>query len=55
LRYRWVVLAAGTAAQAAFSALLIGLPVLAPALRERYGLSLAEVGLALSSVGSGRF
>jgi sugar phosphate permease len=50
LRYRWVVLAAGTAAQAAFSALLIGLPVLAPALRERYGLSLAEVGLALSSV-----
>ena len=29
-RYRWVVLAAGTTAQAAFSALLIGLPVLAP-------------------------
>jgi len=45
-----VVLAAGTTAQAAFSALLIGLPVLAPALRDRYDLSLSQVGLALSSV-----
>jgi sugar phosphate permease len=44
------VLAAGTAAQASFSAVLIGLPVLAPALRERYDLSLSEVGLVLSSV-----
>jgi sugar phosphate permease len=44
------VLAAGTAAQASFSALLIGLPVLAPALRDRYDLSLSQVGLALSSV-----
>jgi sugar phosphate permease len=44
-----VVLAAGTTAQAAFSALLIGLPVLAPALRDRYDLSLSQVGLALSS------
>jgi sugar phosphate permease len=49
-RYRWVVLAAGTTAQAAFSALLIGLPVLAPALRDRYDLSLSQIGLALSSV-----
>jgi sugar phosphate permease len=49
-RYRWVVLAAGTTAQAAFSALLIGLPVLAPALRDRYDLSISQVGLALSSV-----
>jgi sugar phosphate permease len=45
-----VVLAAGTTAQAAFSALLIGLPVLAPALRDRYDLSLSQIGLALSSV-----
>ena len=45
-----MVLAAGTTAQAAFSALLIGLPVLAPALRDRYDLSLSQVGLALSSV-----
>ena len=37
-------------AQASFSALLIGLPVLAPALRDRYDLSLSQVGLALSSV-----
>jgi sugar phosphate permease len=43
------VLAAGTAAQASFSALLIGLPVLAPALRDRYDLSLSQVGLVLSS------
>jgi sugar phosphate permease len=48
-RYRWVVLAAGTAAQASFSAVLIGLPVLAPTLREQYDLSLSEVGVALSS------
>ena len=45
-----MVLAAGTTAQAAFSALLIGLPVLAPALRDRYDLSLSQVGLALSTV-----
>ena len=44
------MLAAGTTAQAAFSALLIGLPVLAPALRDRYDLSISQVGLALSSV-----
>ena len=43
------MLAAGTAAQASFSAVLIGLPVLAPTLRERYDLSLSEVGVALSS------
>ena len=45
-----MVLAAGTTAQAAFSALLIGLPVLAPALRDQYDLSLSQVGLALSTV-----
>jgi sugar phosphate permease len=49
LRYRWAVLAAGTAAQASFSAVLIGLPVLAPPLRDRFDLSLSEVGIALSS------
>jgi sugar phosphate permease len=47
------VLAAGTAAQASFSAVLIGLPVLAPALRERYDLSLSEVGIAFSSIWAG--
>jgi sugar phosphate permease len=43
------VLAAGTAAAATQSAILIGLPVLAPALRDEYGLSLGEVGLLLAS------
>jgi sugar phosphate permease len=50
VRYRWVVLAAGTAAQASLSAILIGLPVLAPALREEFDLSLSEVGVAFSSL-----
>jgi sugar phosphate permease len=50
MRYRWVVLAAGTAGQAAFSAVLLGLPVLAPALRDEFGLSLTEVGVVLASV-----
>jgi sugar phosphate permease len=49
-RYRWVVLAAGTAAQAGFSAVLIGLPVLGPTIQDRYDLSLSEVGIAFSSV-----
>jgi sugar phosphate permease len=44
------VLAAGTAAQTSFSAVLIGLPVLAPALRDAYGLSLFQVGIVLDSV-----
>jgi MFS family permease len=50
VRYRWLVLAAGTAAQTAFSAMLIGLPVLAPALRDAYGLHLVRVGVVLDSV-----
>jgi sugar phosphate permease len=44
------VLAAGTAAQTSFSAVLIGLPVLAPALRDEYGLNLVQVGLVLDGV-----
>ena len=43
------MLAAGTAAQAAFSAIGIGLPAIAPALRDEFGLSLAEVGVVLSA------
>ena len=45
-----MVLAAGTAAQAGFSAVLIGLPVLGPAMQDRYDLSLSAVGVAFSSV-----
>jgi sugar phosphate permease len=43
------VLAAGTGAQASFSAFTIGLPVLAPALRSAYGLSLTRVGVVLAA------
>lgn len=48
--YRWAVLAAGTAASTAFSAVLLGLPVLAPILREEFDLTLTEVGIVLASV-----
>ncbi|HLF68157.1 MAG TPA: MFS transporter [Gaiellaceae bacterium] len=50
MRYRWAVLAAGTAAQASSAATFaIGLPVLAPALREEYALSLHEIGIVLAA------
>jgi sugar phosphate permease len=52
-RYRWVVLAAGTLAQASFAAVSVGLPALAPALRARYHLSLGETGVVLGAVGIG--
>jgi sugar phosphate permease len=44
------VLAAGTAAQAGLSAVFFGVPVLAPALREEFDLSLSQIGIALSSL-----
>jgi sugar phosphate permease len=44
------VLAAGTAAQTSFSAVIIGLPVLAPALRDAHSLSLVQVGVVLDSL-----
>ena len=49
-RYRWLVLAAGTAAQTSFSAVIIGLPVLAPDLRDEHSLSLLQVGVVLDSL-----
>jgi sugar phosphate permease len=52
-RYRWTILAAGVVAQASFSAIFFGLPALAPAVREHYGLSLPEVGLVLASLNIG--
>jgi sugar phosphate permease len=53
-RYRWAVLAAGTFAQSGYMSLLVGLTVLAPAVRARYGLSLGQVGVVLAapSIGS---
>ena len=50
MRYRWAVLAAGTAAQASMSAVFFGVPVLAPALRDEFDLTLSQVGIALSSL-----
>jgi sugar phosphate permease len=48
-----VILAAGTLAQASFSALSVGLPALAPALRSHYRLTLGETGVVLGAVGIG--
>jgi sugar phosphate permease len=52
-RYRWAVLAAGTLAQASFSASSVGLPALSPTLKSEYGLSLTETGVVLAAVGLG--
>ena len=52
-QYRWVVLAAGTLAQASFSASSVGLPALGPALKSHYGLTLGETGVVLAGIGIG--
>jgi sugar phosphate permease len=44
------VLAAGTVGSTAYSAVLLGPPVLAPTLREEFDLSITEVGVVLASV-----
>jgi MFS family permease len=49
LSYRWAVLAAGTAAQASFSTVSFAIAVLAPALRDKYDLSLTEIGIVLAA------
>jgi sugar phosphate permease len=51
--YRWVVLAAGTLAQASFSASSVGLPALGPALKSDYRLTLGETGIVLAGIGIG--
>jgi sugar phosphate permease len=50
MRYRWAVLAAGTAAAASGSALFIGVPVLAPQLRDEFGLTLSQLGVLFASL-----
>ena len=52
--YRWTILALGTVAQASYSAVFLGIPVLAPQFRDEYGLSLTEIGVVLAafSIGS---
>ena len=52
-RYRWTILALGTGAQTAYSAVFLGIPVLAPALQREYGLSLTRVGLAIAAANAG--
>jgi sugar phosphate permease len=48
-RYRWTILALGATAQGSYAAIFLGLPVLAPALRAEYGLSLTEIGVVLAA------
>lgn len=48
-RYRWTILGLGTTAQASYSAVFLGVPVLAPALRAEYDLSLTGVGLVIAA------
>jgi sugar phosphate permease len=52
-RYRWTVLSAGVLAQAAFSAILLGLPAIAPAIRQHYDLTLTQVGVVLAALNFG--
>jgi len=51
--YRWVVLGVGGFGAAAFAALRMGLPALTPAVREEFGLGLAQVGLVFTAVSVG--
>ncbi|HEV2770755.1 MAG TPA: MFS transporter [Solirubrobacteraceae bacterium] len=52
-RYRWMVLGVAATGAGAFSVLRMGLPALGPALRDAYGLSLGQVGLAFTAVALG--
>jgi MFS family permease len=52
-RYRWTILAAGVVAQAANSAILLGLPAIAPAIRTEFELTLTQVGVVLAAVSFG--
>ncbi|HEY7003844.1 MAG TPA: MFS transporter [Gaiellaceae bacterium] len=52
-RYRWTILALGTGAQTAYSAVFLGIPVLAPALQDAYDLDLTQVGLAIAAANAG--
>jgi sugar phosphate permease len=51
--YRWAILGAGVVAQASFSAILLGLPAIAPQLRDRYDLTLPQVGVVLAALNFG--
>jgi MFS family permease len=51
--YRWTILTLGTAAQTAYSGVFLGIPILAPALRVEYDLTLPETGLVIAAVNVG--
>ena len=51
--YRWTILAAGVVGQASFSAILLGLPSIAPQIRHGYGLTLTQVGVVLAALNFG--
>lgn len=51
--YRWVVLAVGALGAGAFAALRMGLPSLGPAIRDAFGLTLGQVGLAFTALAVG--
>src|SRR5918992_3457731 len=51
-RYRWMVLAVGTAAQAA-TAYFLGLAAVTPALREHFGLGVGGVGVLIGLASAG--
>jgi len=52
-KYRWTILAAGVFAQASYSAILLGLPGIAPEVQDRYRLSLPQLGVVLAAVNFG--
>jgi sugar phosphate permease len=54
-RYRWTILSAGVLAQAAAAAVALGLPAVAPAIRDNYHLTLTQVGVVLAAVNIGAF
>jgi sugar phosphate permease len=48
-KYRWTVLAAGVVAQAAYAATGLGLPAIAPAIRQDFDLTLTQTGVVLAA------
>ena len=52
-RYRWVVLAVGAFGAATFTGLRMGFPALGPELRDAFGLSLGQIGLAIAALSVG--
>jgi sugar phosphate permease len=52
-RYRFVVLAVGFAAQAAFTAAVFSFAVLAPALSDRFDVGLGALSVAIATTGGG--